>query len=213
MLCRNIELEDEVSSLEDATVQIKEFLEKLMQINVVNDAFHIWYTGPYGTINNFRLGNLPVKPIDHNEINAALGQTALVVYILSDKAGIKFKNYIISPMGNNSKILKADDKRNVYPLYLDPASFSFFPKRNFNLALCGFMCCVQELGEYVANYDPTMSMPYKIDLLESKIGEISFIYGVDDEIWTRSLKFMLSNVKWIIAWYTKHGSNIPVRLI
>lgn len=208
LVFREKELIDEVTSLNEESLQVKEFLEKLMQINVVNDAFHIWYTGPYGTINNFRLGSLPVKPIDHNEVNAALGQVALVIHTLAEKAGVKFKSFIISPLGNNPKIMKADDRRTMYPLFLDPTSFSFFPKRNFNLALSGFMSCVLELGDYVANYDPTMSMPYKIDLIESKIGEISFVYGVDDEVWTRALKFTLSNVKWIIAWYTKHGNNI-----
>jgi len=34
---------------------------------------------------------------------------------------------------------------------------------------------------------------------------MSFVYGnLDDEEWTRALKCMLANIKWIIAWYCKH---------
>lgn len=37
------------------------------------------------------------------------------------------------------------------------------------------------------------------------VGDMSFVYGnLDDEEWTRALKCMLANIKWIIAWYCKH---------
>src|SRR6185312_15940009 len=99
-------------------------------------------------------------------------------------------------MGSFPKIIRGDDKKTSYPLFIDSSSFTLFPKRNFNLALQGFMSCIQELGDYIATYDPTLSMPFKISVSESKIGELSFVYGNDDEVWTRSLKFMLANIKW-----------------
>jgi hypothetical protein len=37
--------------------------ERLRHTNVYNDAFHIWHHGPFGTINNFRLGRLPNAPV------------------------------------------------------------------------------------------------------------------------------------------------------
>jgi beclin 1 len=202
------ELLDEFHSLEEEEKRVQQSLQKYMQINPINDAFHIWYAGPYGTISNFRLGTLPIKPIDSNEINAALGQAALVINIIAEAACVEFKHYQIFPMGSFPKVAKVEDKKTLYPLFIDQSSFSFFPKRNFNVALTGFMCCVHELGEFVAAYDPTMAIPYKINVGETKIGDVSFVYGVDDEVWTRSLKFMLSNIKWIVAWYTKHGQTV-----
>lgn len=205
------ELQDDLHSVNDEIDRHHQTLDKLMQVNIINDAFYIWYAGPYGTINNFRLGNSPLKPIEFSEINAALGETAFVIHLIASRCKLDFKQYQIIPMGSFPKIYKSDDRnKSLYPLYIDQSSFSFFPKRNFNFALNGFMSCIQELGDYVAFYDPTMTMPYKINLHDSKIGEVSFVYGVDDEIWTRSLKFMLSNVKWIIAWYTKHGKTINI---
>lgn len=40
-------------------------LELLKRTNVLNDAFHIWHDGEFGTINNFRLGRLPNTPVSY----------------------------------------------------------------------------------------------------------------------------------------------------
>lgn len=201
------DLQEESNSLTKETNRCNNKLEKFMQINSINDAFHIWYAGPYGTISGFKLGSLPAKPIESFEINAGLGQAALLLDIIAKSIGFEFRLYVITPYGSFPKISKAEDRKISFPFYIDQGSFSLFPKRNFNYAILGFMTCLSELGEYVSSYDPTMAMPYKINLVESKIHDISFVYGVDDEIWTRSLKYMLSNLKWIVAWYTKHGIN------
>jgi beclin 1 len=209
LLYQEKELKEELFSVNQEVIRGEAQLEKLMQINSMNDAFYIWYLGPYGTINNFRLGNTAIKPIEPNEINAALGETALVINLIAAKCQVDFKTYNIIPMGSFPKIVKVDDRsKPIFPLYIDQTSWTLFPKRNFNSALTGFMWCINEIGEFVASYDPTMTMPYKINLQESKIGEVSFVYGIEDETWTRGLKFMLSNVKWIIAWYTKHGKSL-----
>jgi beclin 1 len=205
------ELDDEIASISQEIDRVTISLNKLLQINPLNDAFYIWYAGPYATINNFRLGNTQVKPIESNEINSALGETALVLYLIAFKCHFEFKNYNIIPMGSFPKIIKLDDRsKTIYSLYIDQTSFSLFPKRNFNAALTGLLSCIQELGDYVASYDPTMTMPYKINISENKINEVSTVYGLDDEIWTRSLKFMLSNVKWLIAWSTKHSKTLSL---
>lgn len=210
LLVENTAVHDYLNSLEEETNRVVTNLDRYKQINAMNDAFYIWYAGPYATINSFRLGNLTNKPIEFTEINAALGQAALVVSIVALKAGVEFKHFLISPMGSFPKIVRGDDKKTSYPLFIDSSSFTLFPKRNFNLALQGFMSCILELGDYIANYDPTLSLPFKISVNDSKIGDLSFTYGNDDEVWTRALKFMLADIKWIIAWYTKHCSSSTV---
>mmetsp|Transcript_10512 Transcript_10512/g.17136 ORF Transcript_10512/g.17136 Transcript_10512/m.17136 type:complete len:310 (+) Transcript_10512:102-1031(+) len=208
------ELESELSKTKSQVVSIDAVigttvssLDKFKQINALNDAFYIWYSGPFATINGFKLGTLLHKPVDFTEINAALGQASLCVHIIASRCGIDFKHFVLlSPMmGSCARVFKADDRRTSFPLFIDQSSFSFFPKRNFNQALLGFMHCVQELGDYVAASDPTLAVPYKIDNSTSTIGGKSFVYGAEDEVWTHALKFMLANVKWIIAWYCKHG--------
>lgn len=197
---------DQISSIDENIKLSVANYDRFKQINTLNDAFYVWYTGPFATINAFKLGNLVNKPVETTEINAALGQAALVLSIITSRCGIEFKQFHIAPMGSFPRILKADDRRTSYPLFIDQGSFSFFPKRNFNLALSGFMQCIHELGEYISAYDPTLSVPYKIEVNESRIADKSFVYGADEEIWTHALKHMLANIKWIIAWYCKHGS-------
>ena len=108
-------------------------------------------------------------------------------------------------MGSFPKICKVEDKRSQYSLFTD-GSFSLFPKRNFNTALIGFLTCVQELGDHVTKHDPTLQLPYTINVNDGKIHDQIITLGSDDETWTRALKLLLADIKWIIAWSTKHLS-------
>jgi beclin len=197
---------EKLNSMTLTVTSVRAKQQRYAQMSALNDAFFIWYLGPFATINNFRLGNIRERPVEWTEINAALGQCVLVVSIIASRANIELKKYGLLPMGSFSKAYRMDDKRTLYSLYTD-GSFSLFPKRNFNTALIGFMCCIYEIGEYIKIHDPTLCLPYAIDVAENTIQDISFLLGGDDEIWTRALKFMLSDIKWIVAWYTKHYNN------
>lgn len=199
----HLSLTDYAASLESDSRCSDNKLQKLMHYDSINDAFHIWYSGPFATINNFRLGTLPSCTIEWTEINAAFGQAVLAIAIVAEKAKMEFKKYGLLPMGSFPKIFKVDDRRTLYCLFTD-GSFSLFPKKRFNLALVGFLHCVEELGVHVTVQDPTLSLPYVIKPAEGIINDQSVLLGVDDEIWTRSLKFLLADIKWIIAWAAKY---------
>jgi beclin 1 len=201
-------LREHHQSLSNETMRVATKLKKYMQINAINDAFYIWYLGPFGTINNFRLGTLPVKAVQWDEINAALGQAVLAVSVVASRANYEFKKYTLVPMGSFPKVCKADDKKSP-PLQLHyvSATFNVFPKRNFNAALTGFLTCIYELGEYTKNKDPTLALPYAINLAEGKIHDQVVFWGTDDEAWTRALKYLLTDIKWLVAWCTKHCNN------
>lgn len=168
----NKELQDEILSLDNDIERTSDTLSKYMQMNSLNDVFHIWYAGPYGTITNFRLGNIPIKPIDSNEINAALGQAALLVDTIADKLGYAFKSFNIMPMGSFARICKLDAKKQIFPLHLEASGYLLYPKWYFNQAMIGFMTCIIELGEVCGEKDPTLSMPYKISISDNKIGDV-----------------------------------------
>jgi hypothetical protein len=57
-------------------------------MNVFNATFHIWHVGHFATINGFRLGRLPSVPVEWTEINAAWGQTALLLTCLAKAIGM-----------------------------------------------------------------------------------------------------------------------------
>jgi len=84
-------------------------LEKLERTNVYNDAFCIGHDGVFGTINGLRLGRVPGVPVcisqlplkddkadpllqvEWAEINAAWGQTLLLLYTIARKLDFTFE--------------------------------------------------------------------------------------------------------------------------
>lgn len=130
-------------------------------------------------------------------MNAALGEVMLLLVSI----GFSFTRYILMPQGNHSKLKSADDSRQQYHLYMDE-SFSLLPRRNFNQAITALLVCAKELGNFVANKDPVLRYPYLIQ--NSQIDSLSCLHSTDEEIWTRSLKFLLTDMKWTIMWVAKH---------
>ncbi len=61
-------------------------LKQLQQTNVYHDVFRIWHDGPFGTIGGFRLGRTNEAPVEWDEINAAWGQTLLLLNTLAQVA-------------------------------------------------------------------------------------------------------------------------------
>uniref|UniRef100_A0A7I4A338 Atg6 BARA domain-containing protein n=1 Tax=Physcomitrium patens TaxID=3218 RepID=A0A7I4A338_PHYPA len=88
-------------------------LELLKRTNVLNDAFHIWHDGEFGTINNFRLGRLPNIPVEWDEINAAWGQACLLLHTMAQYCRLIFTHRII-PMGSYPRVA---DNKNTYELF------------------------------------------------------------------------------------------------
>ena len=54
-------------------------LKRLQQTNVYHDVFRIWHDGAFGTIGGFRLGRTADTVVEWDEINAAWGQTVLLL--------------------------------------------------------------------------------------------------------------------------------------
>jgi beclin 1 len=58
-------------------------LYTLTKSNSLQDSFQISHEGSFGTINGLRLGRLPNQNVSWVEINAAMGQTALLLDTVS----------------------------------------------------------------------------------------------------------------------------------
>ncbi|TMS38677.1 hypothetical protein L596_005348 [Steinernema carpocapsae] len=94
-------------------------LAELLKMNVLNFAFHIWINGKMGTINGFRLGRLPDVQVEWHEINAALGQAALLLHVMNKRMSVKLEDYEIVPLGAHSCIryFERDGRVEELPLY------------------------------------------------------------------------------------------------
>lgn len=159
-----------------------------------------WADIPWPRFNNNGTLCLTITQVDWNEVNAALGEITLLLV----SVGFNFTRYILVPQGSHSKLKSADDSRQQYHLYIDE-SFSLLPRRNFNQAISALLVCAEELGNFVANQDPVLRYPYLIQ--NSQIDSLSCLHSTHEETWTRSLKFLLTDMKWTIMWVAKHTVN------
>eukprot|EP01080_Neovahlkampfia_damariscottae_P010825 gene10825-3443_t len=132
-------------------------LKKLYSTNVYNDLFHIWFDGHFGTINNFRIGKLSTESVEWNEINAGLGQSALLLLTISNKLNYQFKQYSILPLGSFSQIISGYTTK--YELY--GGQGGFFWSSKFDKALIGYFDCLKQLIEFVKQKDSSFLFPYE----------------------------------------------------
>lgn len=154
-------------------------LERLQRTNVYNDAFCIGHDGYFGTINGLRLGRLANPSVDWAEINAAWGQTCLLLATIAEKLGFQFKGYRLKPMGSTSRIEKIeypqpgsqsgshDPEQSPAPKIttLDLFSSGDLPlnlpwvHRRFDAGMVAFLECLRQLGEYVESTPAPVSSP------------------------------------------------------
>lgn len=153
--------EDDKRSLESQIAYSRQQLDKLRDTNIFNITFHIWHAGHFGTINNFRLGRLPSVSVDWSEINAAWGQTVLLLSALARKIGLTFERYRVVPFGNHSYVEVLGENREL-PLY-GSGGFKFFWDTKFDAAMVAFLDCLTQFQKEVEKRDTEFLLPYKMD--------------------------------------------------
>uniref|UniRef100_W5N020 Beclin-1 n=1 Tax=Lepisosteus oculatus TaxID=7918 RepID=W5N020_LEPOC len=213
---QQLELDDELKSVDNQMRYAQIQLDKLKKTNVFNATcnLHIMHSGQFGTINNFRLGRLPSVPVEWNEINAAWGQTVLLLHALANKMGLRFQRYRLVPYGNHSYLESLSDKSKELPLYCS-GGLRFFWDNKFDHAMVAFLDCVQQFKEEVEKGDTGFCLPYRMDVEKGKIedtGGSGGSYSIktqfnSEEQWTKALKFMLTNLKWGLAWVSSQFYN------
>jgi beclin 1 len=83
----------------------------MRHLSVLSDAFFVWHRGPFVTVNGCRLGRLPGQAVEWPEINAALGQTAMLASTVATRMGYVFHKYRIVPLGSYSHLALAGERR------------------------------------------------------------------------------------------------------
>lgn len=201
-----LELMDQLSSVENQLEYALSQLCHLRETNIFNATFTILDEGPLGVINNFRMGCLPGVRVGWTEINAAWGQTVLLLFSLSKIAGLQFQRYQLVPFGDHSylKSLTGDE---VLPLFSD-GSHSVFLDNKFDCAMKAFLDCLQQFVKEIQKDERCPCLPYSIHVKEGVMedawdsGECCSIrtHLNTEEEWSRALKFMLTDLKLILAW-------------
>ncbi|RWS28312.1 beclin-1-like protein [Leptotrombidium deliense] len=188
--------EDELQSVDNQLRYAQSQLDKLRKTNV--------HSGHFGTINGFRLGRLPTAQVEWSEINAAWGQCVLLLHSLAKKMNLTFKRYKLVPYGNHSFLESLDDKSKELPLY-GSGGFRFFWNAKFDQAMVAFLDCLQQFREEMLKEDSTFCLPYRMEKGKIEDTKTNHSYSIkiqfnSEEEWTKALKFMLTNLKWILAW-------------
>lgn len=197
-------LDDEILSAENQLAYYKQRIDNISKSNVLNATFHIWHTGNFATINGFRLGRLPKEPVSWDEINAAWGQCVLLLHCLAKKINLKFKRYKLVPYGSNSFIESEENKSRELPLYVS-GGFMFIWTAKFDQAMIAYLDCLQQFKEQVEKDESNFRLPYKMEkgkIIDSINGS-SFSIKMQtnsEEHWTKAMKFMLTNLKWSLAY-------------
>ena len=184
-------------------------LVKLKKTNVLNDVFSIATDGPFGTINGFRLGRLPAGggAVSWSEINAAWGHTTLLLDVIIKKLNIRDASYRLYPRGSYSCIARKTELDALFELYstADPTGLSrFFAGRRYDTAMFYFLHLLQQVGEHLVHIDPNVRLPFKLHVNAEdnvyEVGGFSIALQLNElERWTKALKFLLIDLKWMIA--------------
>jgi beclin len=183
-------------------------LAQLKRTYVYDDAFHISYDGHFGTINGFRLGRLPSQQVEWWEINAALGQVVLLLHTMARRCNFSFSKFKLHSNGSFSKMSKIDDPSNTYELYgsNDINIGRIFWNKRFNQALVMLLYCVNEFGTHAHTLDPNFKPPHAIG--KDTIDQVSIKLQMSEvKVWTRALKYLLGNLKYLLAWTSKHQDH------
>ncbi|VDO00295.1 unnamed protein product, partial [Rodentolepis nana] len=199
-----MEGEEKLNMLEARFTDGHQQYKRLRHTNVLNATFPIWYDGHIGIINSLHLGRLPSNPISWAEINAALGQCAMLATCLAKKFSYTFKNYVITPIGNQSRIA-ALPNGSPMPLYNASGAIRLLGNNSsgFDTALVMYLDCIGQLQALVER-PPDFCLPYKIvenGRIQDRSGSLHSIKYSDntEENWTRTLKMLLIDLKYIIA--------------
>lgn len=206
-----LDFQEEQKSVENQLKYAQTQLDRLRKTNVFNATFHIWHNGHFGTINGFRLGRLPSVPVEWNEINAAWGQTVLLLHSLAHKMNFKFKRFRLVPLGNHSYIESLNEKAKQLPLY-GTGGFKFFWDTKVDQAMVAFLDCLQQFEQEIERGDSSFRLPYKIGNGKIEDPNTNKSYSIkiqfnSEEQWTKALKFMLTNLKWALAWVASQFTN------
>jgi len=165
------ELEMELASIQQKCAHDQKQFERLQRTNVYNDTFYISHDGTYGTINGLRLGRLQNNEVQWAEINAAWGQTLLLLQTLAERLSFSFQGYRLRPLGSTSRIEKleypqqspdttrnASSKANsaipakttILELFSSGGAMErLIHSRRFDQGMEAFLDCLNQLGKHV----------------------------------------------------------------
>ena len=193
--------------------RLRASLARLRCLRVRSDAFFIWHLEPYALVNGARLGRATGRAPEWGEVNAALGQLALLLTLTANsfrggggRPPFQFAQWRIVPCGSFSELGPRNGAPSEsLPLHMESAGWSLVsasPATKLGGALQRLMQCLRELGLYVQGLDPAFKLPHDISQAGDKVGGLS-VAPLSNEPWTRAMRHAATNLKWLVAFSLK----------
>jgi len=173
-------------------------LQDLQRTDIFDECFHIALADQrncFGTINGFRMGTTSQIKVPWNEINAAWGQAALLLFTLAKQCAFHFSTYDIVPKGSFSYMLRQSDKYHC-ELHAQGNRFSLVANRRYDKGMQFFTENLTEMCTWMARNDPHFRLPLRMEA--DKIGgkSIKFQFNSDDA-WTEGMAALLVNLQYL----------------
>ncbi len=134
-------------------------LQQHQKLRVHEDLFSIARDGEFPVINGFRLGSSPSMPIEWEEINAALGEAALLLHVCASKLSFQFRIFRPVAIGNVSRMEQVGGAKEAYLL---AGSFrTAVMSSQFNTALGALLAATDQMAQAVGRKFG-VAPPYKV---------------------------------------------------
>ncbi|SCU85132.1 LAMI_0C10242g1_1 [Lachancea mirantina] len=205
----NLEFSKEIESLKSKYERTLTNLDTLRKTNIFNETFRISHDGPFGTINELRLGSLEDTRVTWQEINAALGQLILLLATICTRLQFKLDGFVLRPMGSLSKIEQFEASSQSWTTHdaFNNNSFKigrlFHKETSFDKAMQSLLVIVSQIASCLSatsfREPDELELPYSITA--DKINGMSIkLFGNNPTMeWTTACKFLLTNSKWLLA--------------
>jgi len=118
---------------------------------------------------------------------------ALLINNIAQEMNFQFQHYQIVPSGNQSKVVNLSDDSQ-YELFGDNLFHLFWASR-YDKAMQGILDCIDQLIKQIKKKDQGFVYPFP----GIKKENVKLQFN-SDEKWTKSIKYTLTNLKYIVAW-------------
>ncbi|KAI3435500.1 hypothetical protein D9Q98_001566 [Chlorella vulgaris] len=173
----------------------------LRRTSVYNDLFRIWFHGACGTISGLRLGRTAQQAVEWDEINAAWGQAVLLLATLARACGVQFRGHRLLPQGSYPQVAEVRGGA-THDLH---GPVSKFLCASYDKAQAGFLACLKEFADWlvargaVDGQGVRFALPCPIE--GDKVAGLTIrLMFNKDKNWTRALKHMLVDLKFVLKY-------------
>ncbi|OII72922.1 uncharacterized protein cubi_02153 [Cryptosporidium ubiquitum] len=186
--------ETKKEGMENHLAFLRGYLERLKRTDFLNLSFYIQVKDGISSINGLRPALFEADFENWNELNAALGASALLLHTILERHKLPLS---INPSGSYSTI--KDSTCSIWPLHGNTLCNSDYNEcTNFDKGISLFVFLIDSVYNAIPGTEE--SLPYPVDQINGTIGGIrpNLLFN-ERESWNRAMSMNLINLKWLLV--------------